>query len=292
MNIRNKLAFLTLAGALLIGAHTNQALAQAGESSPSAVSPFAEAAPAEDSPSGQTPAAPTPKITVTAQSEPGWHFVVAPYLWFAGMHGDVGALGHQASPHASFADIFNYLNIGIMVAAEPQYKRFAAPVDFLWLKLSDDKALPFEVGPTSIKAKVNQTMLSPKVSYRLFDGQMVKVDGNFGIRYFHLGTTLEFTGTGRQPSFYQSANWVDYIGGGRIVANLSPKILVTVFGDAGAGGANLDYQIAGALGYKLKPKIALLAGWRYLDVNYRPHSTFVYNTATSGLIIGATFNLK
>jgi len=36
----------------------------------------------------------------------------------------------------------------------------------------------------------------------------------------------------------------------------------------------------------------MLAAWRYLDVNYRPKSTFVYDMATSGLIMGATFNLK
>ena len=208
------------------------------------------------------------------------------------MHGTVGANGHDVSVHAGFGDIFSYLNIGLMGAAEARYKKFGAPVDFLWMKLSDDEGLPFERGPSSIKAKVNQTMLAPKVAYRLIDGEMVKVDGNFGIRYFHLGTTLNFVGTGPQPSFYQSANWVDYTGGARIAATLSPKILVTVLGDVGAGGADLDYQVAGALGYKLKPSIILQTGWRYLDVNYRPKSTFVYDTATTGLIMGATFNLK
>jgi hypothetical protein len=152
--------------------------------------------------------------------------------------------------------------------------------------------LPLEEGPSSIKVKVNQTMLTPKVSYRLVDGTTVKIDGNFGIRYFHLGTTLDFTGMGPQPSFHQSADWVDYTGGARITAALSPKILITVLGDAGAGGANLDYHVLGALGYELKPRIIMQLGWRYLDVNYRSRSSFVYDTATSGLIIGTTFNLK
>jgi len=30
----------------------------------------------------------------------------------------------------------------------------------------------------------------------------------------------------------------------------------------------------------------------YLDVNYRPSSTFIYDGATSGILLGATFNLK
>jgi hypothetical protein len=34
------------------------------------------------------------------------------------------------------------------------------------------------------------------------------------------------------------------------------------------------------------------AGWRYLDVNYRPSSSFVYSAAQSGLLLGVNFNLK
>ncbi len=291
IKIIGKLAIVTLIGSYTTIAFAGQAVAQKSDSDSTASQPTAAIGATEDGSPAQPPSAPTPQ---KAAGDPGdsWHFSVTPYLWFAGMHGNVGAHGHEASVHADFGDIFSYLNIGLMAGAEARYKKFGVPVDFMWMKLSDNKSLPFERGPSSIKATVNQTMLAPKVSYRLVDGEMVKVDGNFGIRYFHLGTTLDFRGTGPQPSFYQSANWVDYTGGARITVALSPKIVVTVLGDAGAGGANLDYQVLGALGYKLKPSIILQAGWRYLDVNYRPPSTFVYDTATSGLIIGATFNLK
>lgn len=73
---------------------------------------------------------------------------------------------------------------------------------------------------------------------------------------------------------------------------LSPKATIMVLGDAGGGGANLDYQVAGLLGYKVKPNIIMQAGWRYLDVNYRPSSNFVYDAAQSGLLLGVTINLK
>ncbi len=239
-------------------------------------------------------AAPAQATTSTA-TDPNndvWHFAVAPYLWFAGMHGTVGARGYEAGVHASFGDIFSYLNFGLMVAAEPRYKRFSAPVDFMWIKLSDDKSLPFEIGPTAIKVKLNQDMLTPKAAYRLVDGRMIKVDGNVGIRYFHLGTTLTFVpGTFVAP-VYQSANWVDVVSGARIQAALSPKMNVTLLGDAGAGGSNLDYQFGAFLGYKVKRNINLQAGWRYLSVDYRPQSTFVYDNVTSGILIGAVIKLK
>lgn len=237
------------------------------------------------------PMAPAPAPAAT-DSDDAWHFAVAPYIWFAGMHGTVGARGYDTSVHASFGDIFSYLNMGLMVAAEPRYKKFSAPVDFIWMKLSDDKSLPFQIGPTSIKTKVNEDLLTPKGAYRLVDGKMLKVDGNLGIRYYHLGTTLTFVpGTYLAP-VYQSANWVDVVSGARIQAALSPKMTATIFGDAGAGGANLDYQIGAFLGYKVKPNINLQAGWRYLAVNYRPQSGFVYDVDTSGLLLGVIINLK
>jgi hypothetical protein len=268
---------------------------------------FSPLAPAEDGPTPQPLAvnaesssidAPSPApqagASESSASDPNdvWHFGIAPYIWFAGIHGTVGARGYDTGVRASFGDIFNYLNLGLMIAAEPRYKKFSAPVDFMWMKLSDDKALPFEIGPTSAKVKINEDLLTPKVAYRLVDGERIRVDGNVGIRYFHLGTTLSFVpGTYVSP-IYQSSNWVDVVSGARIQAALSPKMIVTILGDAGAGGANLDYQLGAFLGYKVKKNINLQAGWRYLAVNYRPTSTFVYDTVTSGLLVGAVIVLK
>ena len=55
-------------------------------------------------------------------------------------------------------------------------------------------------------------------------------------------------------------------------------------------GSQLDYQVFGALGYKIKPTLTLEAGYRYLDVNYR--STAIFDAAMSGVILGVTINLK
>jgi hypothetical protein len=47
-----------------------------------------------------------------------------------------------------------------------------------------------------------------------------------------------------------------------------------------------------AFGYKVGRKCTLQAGYRYLVVNYRPTGGFIYNTATSGLLLGVTINVK
>jgi hypothetical protein len=224
--------------------------------------------------------------------ETGWHVAITPYLWLAGMHGTVGALGHDASVHASAGDIFSYVNIGAMGALETRYNRIVMPIDFMWIKLSDDKGIPVDDEVDSIKVKLTQTVITPKIGYRVVDGKRVKVDALFGVRYFHFKNSLTLQPVQEGGGFSDSVNWVDAVAGGKIEAMLTPKVVLTIAGDAGGGGARSDYQVAGLLGYKLNRKCILQAGYRYLSVNYRPQSTFVYDVTQSGIVLGATINLK
>jgi hypothetical protein len=162
----------------------------------------------------------------------------------------------------------------------------------MWMRLSDQKALPLnEVGIQSVDARMKQFLLTPGIGYRVLDKKILKIDAIVGFRYWHLGQSLEFT-----PSLLggvsRSQNWVDGLGGARIRIPLTQKTMVTIVGDAGGGGANSDYQIAGLLGYNITKKLVLQAGWRYLDVNYRGSQSFVYDVATSGALLGLTINLK
>jgi hypothetical protein len=69
-------------------------------------------------------------------------------------------------------------------------------------------------------------------------------------------------------------------------------VSVTIAGDVGGWGvgSQLDYQVVGALGYKIKPKWTLQAGYRYLDVNYR--SKTVFDVVMSGAFVGVSISLK
>ena len=48
------------------------------------------------------------------------------------------------------------------------------------------------------------------------------------------------------------------------------------------------------LGYKVSRKCVVLAGYRYLSVNYRPNGNaqFVYDVDMPGVMVGVTINLK
>jgi hypothetical protein len=226
----------------------------------------------------------------------GWHFAATPYIWFAGVHGTVGALGHEASVHASFSDVFNYLNLGAMATFESRYKRVIMPVDFMWMKLSDEKGIPITDNVASIEATMTETMLTPKIGYRIVDAKNVKVDALFGFRYWHLNTELRSLAGSNQiaSGISQSANWTDAVAGGRIRFALSPRAFVAIGGDAGGASARSDYQVAGILGYSISRKWDLLTGYRYLHVNYRPIqiAQFVYDVNMPGLMLGVTYDFK
>jgi hypothetical protein len=223
-----------------------------------------------------------------------WHLAVSPYLWFPGMHGTVGALGHDASVHASAADLLSNFRFGIMGAAEARWQHLLLNGDLMWTRLGDTKAVPFSgLRAVSADVKVGELVWTSKVGARLIDKEKFKADGNFGVRFWHLGQKLSFNPSLLGLDFKGSANWGDPVIGGRLETALSPKAGVTVLGDVGGWGAGsqLDYQFAAALGYKLNPKWTLQAGYRYLFVDYRTRE-FLYNVVSSGVIFGATVKLK
>jgi hypothetical protein len=223
-----------------------------------------------------------------------WHFAVSPYLWFPGVHGTIGARGHDASIHVSPGDLLSHFRFGLMGLVDTRYKRIVLPLDMVWVRLGANNALALTDNAVSARIRGEEFILTPKVGYRLIDSQIVKIDALTGFRYWHFGESLTFSPSTLGLKFSSSQNWVDPLVGGRITGNLSPKVSVSIGGDVGGWntGSLLDYQIAGVLGYRIKPAVVLQAGYRYLAVDYRNGGTTKINTVTSGVLFGATITLK
>ena len=260
-----------------------------GPADASAATPEATASAAAATPAAAA-ANPVPQLGGVNPNADTWRVGVSIYGWFPGVHGTVGALGHEAGVQASFSDVFHTLKGIVPIAVEFDKGRWVVPVDYLWIKLGVDKGIPFnDLDQTSINVHLTQSILTPKLGYRVYDGEHMKMDVLGGIRYWYLGQNLALVPSGLNVS--RSANWVDGLGGARFLFPLGDKATVTVAGDAGAGGANLDYQVVGLLNYQFTPRWGLGLGWRYLDVDYRPSShQFVYDIIQNGPIAGLIFN--
>jgi len=242
--------------------------------------------------SAQTTQSAAAKPDSPTPSGDGWHVDVVPYIWFAGIQGSTGINGHNASIDATPGEVLDYLNLGFMGTVEARYNRFLLPMDFMWVKLTDKKAFSFDEGATNAKVEFKQTVFTPAVGYRLVDTPKFIVDSRFGIRYWHLDSSLNITGPEVNTGVNGTANWVDAVAGGKIQAALGRKVFIAVFGDAGGGQARSDWEAGGLLGMRIAKKWTIQGGYRYLSVNYRPQSTFVYDVNQSGIILGATWSVK
>ncbi|MGC2282757.1 MAG: hypothetical protein WA603_22280 [Candidatus Acidiferrales bacterium] len=244
--------------------------------------------------SGLEPASTSPAFAAdSTASESDWHFAVTPYLWFAGAHGNVGGpnggeVGFSASP----GDLLSHFRIGLMGVVEPRYKRIVMPLDVFWIRLGSDRALPNTPGQGVANLRATEFFLTQKVGYRVIDQEKIKIDALAGFRYWHFGQSVSFTTNAL--NFSGSQNWVDPVVGGRITGILTPKFVVNIGGDVGGWGAGsqIDYQIFGAVGYRIKPAIALQVGYRYLYFDYRKSSGLYFNAATSGVVAGVSITLK
>jgi hypothetical protein len=52
---------------------------------------------------------------------------------------------------------------------DTRYKRVVLPLDMIWLRLGDDKALPNSPEGTVANVKLDLFILTPKVGYRVID---------------------------------------------------------------------------------------------------------------------------
>jgi len=168
----------------------------------------------------------------------------------------------------------------------------------LWIRLEDDKAIPLppDIGLGAIGANIHATefFLAPKIGVRVINQEKIKIDALTGFRFWHFGESLNFNPSALGLNFTGSQNFVDPLVGGRIQLDLSPKIVVNILGDVGGWntGSKLEYQVAGLLGYKIKPALTLQAGYRYLNLDYPGKRSVVFNATTAGVLFGATLTLK
>jgi hypothetical protein len=322
-NIVHRLSVALLA-ATLLGATAYAQEAVTGRSQPSMDSsePFSGAAtpsssspaqPSEGSVAAKDAVQPTAEVTTlaspqtTTSTSPSissddelhdkkWHIYGTAYLWVPRMGGTVGVRGYDTNIDVSTGDIFSNFRGGILGVFTPTYGRFSAPVDVLWMRLRPSKQVPYvpaEGDDTQyyVRALLNESIITPKLAYLAVDTPKVRIYATAGARIWHIGTTLSLYPSTGGPSPYAGVTWIDYVMGGRFNIPLGTKASVDILGDGGEGGATLDYQVAGVINYKIKPKMTAQIGWRYLTEHYGNNGN-IQNTTTQGILFGATYQFK
>jgi len=237
-------------------------------------------------PRSETATAPRSQPTPTDE----WQFLFSPYFWMAGLHGTTGGPNRTVQVDESFGDIFESLKFAFMGVFEAHKNKWAIQTDVEYVSLEDENATP---GPlfSSATAKIKTFVFTPEVGYKIYSdpdkGSFVQVLG--GTRIWHISADLNFN-AGLLPAVQikNSRSWVDGVVGMRGKAALSEKFFFMGRFDVGGGGSKFTYQLFGGLGYNLNKKVALVGGYRVLDVNYDKNN-FLYDTNQRGPIMGVGF---
>ncbi|MCP4398835.1 MAG: hypothetical protein GY801_16245, partial [bacterium] len=200
-----------------------------------------------------------------------WKFHLVPYLWAAGLNGDVGVKGIEAPVEASFGDIWDALDMAFLLHAEANRGKWTLMLDPTYLKLSKDA----NAGPADISVELQNWIVDFGLFYRPYEKALGDIDDRTlalellaGGRYMSLDQTLGISGLGDAQDNKQ---WADPILGGRLMADVTENLAFMLRGDVGGFGvgSDLTWSVSSFLGYQFTPLFSLWGGYRALGVDYQ-----------------------
>jgi hypothetical protein len=227
-------------------------------------------------------------IDFIAVVDPDWQFELVPYLWGSSIDGELGIGNRTANIDASFTNILSHLHFAAMGLADVRRDRLVALADVMYSDLRGQRATP---GPlfSSVRPEQKLLIFTPEAGYRLLDTEGASIDALGGIRLWHLKSELEFR-AGLLPSVDMEAsrNWVDVIVGLRARVGLPRGTWVSGYGDVGAGGSDLTYQLVGTVGTDIGAHYGVVFAYRHLNVDYDKDRVLIDN-AMQGPLFGFIF---
>lgn len=221
--------------------------------------------------------------------ESQWRYRVTPYLWGAGLEGEVGKFGRSADVSKRFSDVLEGLDAGVMLAFEARLGRYGVFSDLLYVSLSESGSIPTAIGiDAEADAKVRASTFMLAGQYRAFEDKWGYIDLVGGARYWGLKTDISVSlGTLFSVDGSDKERWVDPVLGLKGTYHLGERTYFTGWAMLGGFdvGSRFSSDLMGALGYKLTDQSALLLAYRRLEVDYTS-SDFVFDATLQGPAIG------
>ena len=210
-----------------------------------------------------------------------------PYLWAAGNSGQTAQFGlPRVDVNLPFRDVLDHLEFAAMVMAEARHGEASLFGDLVYLKLSNETATPRGLLAGTAALSFAATASTLGAGYSVLSNGESHLDIAAAARIWHLDTDLAFNGwllNGLVPS--DGATWVDGLVGLRGTYAIDDTVYLTAWALVGAGGAQFDWDVAGAVGYRLNRRFSMLVGYRAVGINY-DRGGFVFDLVQQGPLLG------
>ncbi len=237
----------------------------------------------------------------------GWEFAIVPYLWMAGINGDVGVRGTSAEVDVSFGDVWDALDFGGQIHIEGKKGNWGFFIDTTYLKLSLDQDIQvFDAGPgADVELVFQQFQMELGGFYRLGtwpgggNKPSLTVDALAGGRYTRLDVEIDIdSALPAIPSDVDGdEDWLDLFVGARMILNPTENLVLVLRSDIGGFGfgfsSDITWNLVGWVGYELPWwGMTPIIGYRALYIDYDDGSgdeRFVYDTWAYGPLLGLAF---
>lgn len=201
---------------------------------------------------------------------------IMPYLWTAGMDVEIGPPGMTTNARVSFSDYVEFIDVGAALAFEARGERWSTGGNFLWVKLSDNIALP----NTTLELEIEQFLLELFVGYQPSGWEDLRIIG--GMRYMDIDTDINFV---NQSNVTIGDDFTDpYVG--FLWTPRRGKWEHLLEADVGGGiDADFAWSFTVGTGYHFGERMALTAAYRFIDIDYQGEE-FIFDGTLDGLQIG------
>jgi hypothetical protein len=187
-----------------------------------------------------------------AAERAGWAFQLTPYIWGAGLKGDVGTRSNlpTAEIDASFGDIIENTDFAFMLVGEARCGRWGLVADLAYLSIGADGTTPGLLF-SGVETDADTFIGTLGLTYRLIDWPDRWLDLVAGGRVWSVDNDVTFK-AGRLPEFSTgvSESWIDPVVGLRGSINLGSGFVAAAYADVGSGASDLTWQIYGGIGYR------------------------------------------
>jgi hypothetical protein len=214
-----------------------------------------------------------------AMSSEEWDVTLTPYLWAAGIDGQIDIGAQSATVSYAFSDLLKDLNFASEALVEVNRGRWVnwAQIDHLRLENGD-----VSVGATNANIESNVTMLAIGTGYRFDSSSRSTIDVLIGMRYFGMDNKLKISGVG---NVHGHSNLYDAILTLRPRLHFSDRWALSPTMSIGTGDTDLVFEMSPQLLYTISDRLDVRFGYRKLDYDFKDGSNEA-DITISGLIAG------
>lgn len=229
--------------------------------------------------------------------EENWKYSLTPYLWFAGLKGEVATVPPlPAAPiDISSSDALKDTEVSLMLTFEAKKNRQGLFLGLVYSDVQSDEELIPPPIDLLMQSTTKTTLFTAAYEYEVFGDGASHLDLMGGARYWSIDSKLEFAGglgILEGVVLKHDESWVDPAIGikGRTVFGANSRFYLA--GGAALGGFGLGsdffYDLNLNLGYQWSAALGTAVGYRYFDVDYE-NKEFLYDVSQQGWLLSLTW---